>query len=135
MKAPSPRKAATERRKCRERVRLHRLRKKLSTSQDVNGTDLEFAYKSPQALGKAVHKVSPLLPNSPRKRKAVIAKIGKSSGLSVSSKHQKSNGNTCIAKFTVDSVQEFYFRDSISRQAPGRRDFVIIKENGKKSKL
>ena len=59
MKAPSPRKAAAERRKCRERVRLHKLRKKLSTSQDANDTDLEFVYKSPQALGKAVHKVSP----------------------------------------------------------------------------
>ena len=37
MKTPScsPRKAAAERRKCRERVRIHRLRKKLSTSQDA----------------------------------------------------------------------------------------------------
>lgn len=87
MKAPSPRKAVAERRKCRERVSLHRLRKKLSTSQDANGTDLEFAYKSPQASGKAVHKDSPFLPNSPRKQKAVITKIAKSSGLSVSSKH------------------------------------------------
>lgn len=75
MKAPSPRKAVAERRKCRERVRLHRLRKKLSTSHDANGTDLEFAYKSPQASGKAVHKDSPFLPNSPRKQKAVITKI------------------------------------------------------------
>ena len=45
MKAPSPRKAVAERRKCRERVRLHKLRKKLSTSQDANSTDLEFAYR------------------------------------------------------------------------------------------
>ena len=59
----------------------------MSTSQDANGTDLEFAYKSPQASGKAVHKDSPFLPNSPRKQKAVITKIAKSSGLSVSSKH------------------------------------------------
>ena len=41
MQAPSPRKAAAERKKYGERVRLHRLRKKLSTSQDANGTDLE----------------------------------------------------------------------------------------------
>ena len=134
-KALSPRKAAVERRKCNERVRLHRLKKKLSISQDADKNYVEFAYKSPQALGKAVHKVSPLLPNSPRKRKAVIAKIAKSSGLSLSSKHKQSNGNTGIAKSTVDSVQEFYCQDSISRQAPGCRDFVIIKENGKKSKL
>ena len=46
MQAPSLRKAAAERRTCRERVRLHRLRKKLSTSQDANGTDLESGLQS-----------------------------------------------------------------------------------------
>ena len=108
---------------------------KLSTTHDVRNIDVEFAYKSPQTLGKAVHKVFPLLPNSPRKRKAVIGKTAKSSGFSVSSKHQQSNGNKGVAKASVNSVEEFYFRHSISCQAPGRRDFVIVRENGKKSKL
>lgn len=136
-KAVDPRKAELERKKCRERVRLHRLKKKLSAShvQDPGDTPVSYAYKTPQALGKAVHKVSPLLPNSPRKRKAVIEKIAKSHGLPLSSEHQKSTGNKCIAKSTVDCVQEFYYRDSISRQAPGRKDYVIMKENGKKLKL
>ena len=68
-KAVDPRKAELERKKCRERVRLHRLKKKLSAShvQDPGDTPVSYAYKTPQALGKAVHKVSPLLPNSPRK--------------------------------------------------------------------
>lgn len=70
MKAPSPRKAVAERRKCRERVRLHKLRKKLSTSQDANSTDLEFAYKSPQASGKAVHKDSPFFSKQPKETKS-----------------------------------------------------------------
>ena len=51
-KALSPRKAAVERRKCNERVRLHRLKKKLSISQDADKNYVEFAYKSPQALVK-----------------------------------------------------------------------------------
>ena len=93
-KSVDPGKAELERKKCRERVRLHRLKKKLSAShvQDPGDTRVRYAYKTPQALGKAVHKVSPLLPNSPRKRKAVIEKIAKSHGLSLSSKHQKSTG-------------------------------------------
>lgn len=68
-KVLSPRKAAMERWKCRDRVRLYRLKKKLAAPKATSGKDGEVAFKSPQALGKAVHKVSPLLPNSPRKRK------------------------------------------------------------------
>ena len=40
-----------------------------ASTHDPN--DIRFAYKSPQALGKAEHKVTPLLPHSQRKRKAV----------------------------------------------------------------
>lgn len=74
-KAPSPRKAVAERRKCRERVRLHKLRKKLSTSQDANGTDLEFAYKSPQASGKAVHKIPPFFQTAQGNRKQLLQRL------------------------------------------------------------
>lgn len=57
-KAVDPRKAELERKKCRERVRLHRLKKKLSAShvQDPGDTPVSYAYKTPQALGKAYTK-------------------------------------------------------------------------------
>lgn len=139
-KVVSPLEAEKERIKCRERVRLHRLKKKGAATGNPTPThdpnDIIFAYKSPQALGKAVHKVTSHLPHSPRKRKAVISKLAKSSGLSLPDKTKQSpNGNKKIDESTVQSVQKFYFQDSISRQAPGRRDFVIVREDGKKSKL
>lgn len=61
-KVLSLKKAERERMKCRERVKLHRLKKKMATLQAADNNDVEFTYKSPQALGTVVHKVSPHLP-------------------------------------------------------------------------
>lgn len=83
-----------------------------------------------------MHKLTPLLPHSPRKRKAVISKLAKSSGLSLSDNTQhSSSGNKKIDESTVQCVQKFYFQDSTSRQAPGHHDHVIVRQRGKKSKL
>lgn len=68
-KVISRKKAERERMKCRERVRLHRLKKKMATLQAADNNDVEFTYKSPQALGKTVHKVSPLFPRAQGKGK------------------------------------------------------------------
>ena len=75
---------AKERENCRERVRQHRMRKKLST-QNSSGSLLgeldETAYKTPQTLGKAVRRVKKALPNSPRKIKVVVSKLADISGV------------------------------------------------------
>ncbi len=36
---------------------------------------------------------------------------------------------------TYDHVREFYERDDISRQAPGMRDVVTVREGGVKKKI
>ena len=134
----SPRKAAIEKKKVRDRVRLHRLKKKLATkaksSAKTEQIESEYVYKTPQSLGKAVKNVSRQLPSSPRKRKAVISKIVETTKLTFN-KPKDPNGNNQMPATTIEEVKEFYFRDSISRQSPGRKDFVISRNNGKKSKL
>ena len=121
----SPRKAAIEKKKVRDRVRLHRLKKKLATkaksSANTEQIESEYVYKTPQSLGKAVRKVSRQLPSSPRTRKAVISKIVETTKLTF----KDPNGNNQIPATTIEEVKEFYFRDSISHQSPGRKDFVI----------
>ena len=91
----------------------------------------------PQALGKAVHKMTPHLPHNPRKRKAVVCKLVKSTGLSLKGEKQQScsEGNKKIDESIVQCVEKFYLLDSISHQAPGHRDFVIVRQHGKKTKL
>ena len=46
----------------------------------------------------------------------------------------KAQGNKSIPDKTKNLVKEFYQLDSVSRQAPGRKDFVsvIVKDKGKK---
>lgn len=129
---------AKKRRECRERVRLHRLKKKKSCStpnKPTGSADEEKGYKTPQALGKAMGKVKQVLPNSPRKRRAVISKLATSDGFSPSTSNTQKAGNKQLPKSTVKCVQDFYLLDSISRQAPGHKDYVSVRSEGKKIKL
>lgn len=92
------------------------------------------AYKTPQAPGKAIGTVRKLLPQSPRKRKAVVFKVAHSSGLSVG-KNKCTKGNRGLPKETVKLVKDFFQLDSISRQEPGRKDFVTVKVNNTKQQI
>ena len=77
----SPADLAKKRRECRERVRSHRLKKKKSLSVPNTSTgsaDEGKVYKTLQALGNSESMVKQVLPNSPRKRRAVIFKLAKS---------------------------------------------------------
>lgn len=125
--------ASRRRAQCRERVRLHRLRKKNSLSKQAVAS--EEVYKTPQALGKAIGKVKRAPPSSPRKRKAVIAKLASATGAHPEVNQQKKHPHNKLSPNTVKCIQDFYVRDSISRQAPGICDFVVLKVKGKKTKL
>ena len=106
-------------------MRLHRLRKKMSKSNMKNDIEKnKSAFRTPQALGRPVKRVSSHLPSSPRKKRAVISKIAKSSGLSLSAKGKPilKKGNKGISDSTITKVQELYCKDYISRQAPGCKD-------------
>jgi len=118
--------------KCRLRVQRHRLKNK--TSRNDNKGEEHSVYKSVQALGKAVKRVKVHLPNSPRRKSEVIRNLASAHGMKVKKVH-KENGNKKLPESTVRCVQEFYLLDSISRQAPGMRDYVIQRSNGKKAKL
>ena len=135
----SPADLAKKRRECRERIRSHRLKKKKSLSVPNTSTgsaDEEKVYKTPQALGTSVSRVKQVLPNSPRKRRAVISKLAKSvDGISSNSPNPHRNGNKQLRKSSVKCVQDFFHLDSISRQAPGRNDYVSVRSEGKKMTL
>ena len=84
----------------------------------VYETVAEVVYTTPQALLKAVGKVKPQLPKSPRKRKAVIKKLASSSGIAIAKRNEVSNGgNQEFSPEVVKKVQSYYNFDSISMQA------------------
>ena len=124
--ALSPSEVARRKKLTRERVRKCRQRQKekkaKNSSQDQ---DVSQAYQTPQALGKALGKVSSrVLPQSPRKRKAVVFKLAHASGFLRKKKCTRSNRG--LPKETVNLVKVFFQLDSISRQAVGRKDFVTV---------
>ena len=80
-------------------------------------------------------RVAKSLPNSPRKKRFVIAKMAEEVGLKVKGIHWKVC--TGISPKQIDDVQNFFEKNEISWQAPGRKDRVISREvlsNGETSK-
>ena len=136
-KVQSPSEIARQKKLNRDRVQKCGLLQKAKQKAGVNGEVANVVYKTPQALGKAVGKVKAHLPKSPRKRKAVIVKLASSSGLEVLTKKKKKfpAGNSCLSPEVTKKVKSFYLRDSISRQSPRKKDFVVSWQNGKKEHL
>ena len=121
--ALSPSEVARRKKLTRERVRKCRQRQKekkaKNSSQDQ---DVSQAYQTPQALGKALGKVSRVLPKSLRKRKAVVFKLAHALGFL--GKKKCTRGNRGLPKETVHLVKDFFQLDSISRQDQGRKDLL-----------
>lgn len=128
-----------------ERIKLCKLKTKAKMAQNQNNESInngessrKISYKSPQALGKAVKRVERSLPKSPRKQKSVVTAIAKSVGLVVCD--DSSQPKRSSKKITVEcemAVNDYFLRDDISWQAPGKKDRVIIRdksEDGSKSK-
>jgi len=66
--------------------------------------------------------VNAALPNSPRKKTAVVKKLALKFGFMTKSERSKSSTVATLEK----SVEEFYCNDTVSRQLPGRKDYVIV---------
>ena len=89
-------------------------------------------FSSAQALGKAMSRVNRALPKSPRRKAAVVRKLAGSFG-------NEANTNTSIRKQPTEienKVMEFYRSDLVSRQLPGRKDYVtVMSDSGEKEKV
>ena len=86
------------------------------------------AFKSEQALGRAVSRANPALgtalPQTLKRKRAVVQRLSQrfqmECGTSPDDVTTRTIARNCDE--TVDLVKEFYERDDISRQAPGRKD-------------
>lgn len=126
----------------KERIRKRKQREKKKCTQVASSTRLG-SYKSPNTLRKAVKKVKQSLPFSPSKKVAVIKEILRDSvkeGLAEVAEElfpaEKSrSGNRLISSHTIEKVLAFYESDTVSRQAPGKRDKKSVKDpvTGKRS--
>ena len=109
------------------RVKQYRELKKCqikSNAEEVSFSENESPYRSVQAMGKAMSKVRASLPNSPRKRRAVATAMAKEIGISVG-KARRGAVTTGIDEETKKKIIEFYQKDDVSWQAPGRKDYIV----------
>ena len=90
-------------------------------------------YTTPSALGKAVARTKRSLPPSPRRSLAVVSQLALGSGMLGTNRMTRSP--TGLPTFTKDLVSTFFTRDDISRQAPGRKEFVTLRKDGEKVSL
>ena len=120
--------AADRQRKCRERKKV------LPGTPIAAATPLK-AYGSSASLGKAVKRASRNLPLSPRKRIAVVKKLAISVNLFGDAKcHVTKRKLAVVPDDVVERVKDFYVRDDVSRQAPGIKDCIVIRDTGDKRK-
>ena len=119
----------------RKRVMKHRMRKQ----ETFNSPLKKSPFKSAMAYAKAAQRVKRALPETPRRSKIICKKLyqmyEKSTSYSPADSGMTSR-STALGTETVNIVRDFYQRDDISRQAPGRKDVVtILNENGEKQQV
>lgn len=117
------------------RKRVEKCRK---LKQKVSHTtqNLYSPFKNCSTLGKATTRAKRSLPSTPRRRKAVIKRLFQTE---IGADNVISCPPDTIARGlpleTKDLVIDFYEREDISRQAPGRKDVITVRENGIKYKM
>ena len=104
----------------------------LKEEKENSVTDFTLPFSSAIALAKATARakraLSKALPKSPRRRKAVQQKLYQSEvgNCSVSPTKDMPRRSDALSDETIELVKEFYQRDDISRQAPGRKDVIQV---------
>ncbi len=100
-------------------------KEKASVHLNPQGTQ----YATTRALKRAITKCRNSLPSSPRKACEVVATLATSMG--IPPKFPKLQAPVMVSALN-QSIKEFYLRDDISMQTPGKRDYVTIRQNGEK---
>ena len=86
-------------------------------------------------LSRAIKRAQKNLPSSPRKRSKVVQKLALKFSPETFLPPSKRREASGLSSDVLTDVRNFYEQDDISSQAPGKKDFVILRENGEKKKI
>jgi len=87
-----------------------------------------FSSYKKQTLAKAVKKVLRVLPNDQNKQHQILKRVGENLGIFQKPKLDRTQAR--IPKTAIKKIQDFYEKDSISWQTPGKRDYITVREDG-----
>ena len=120
-----------------ERVRQYRKPKQSDNDKPVpefsNVSVAQNPYRLRQNFRKAINKCRVELPQSPRKKKAVVSRLAKEVGLHLQNEYEKQTHGNTISEELKAEVETFYTRSDISYTMPGAKDEIVIWDSaGKK---
>lgn len=105
------------------KVRMRKMRQK--KEEEKLSVSTENVFPTRQSFGKALKKTNTALPQSPRKKVAVINKIASDLGLVL--QNPKLPNKNSMPDDTKQKVIDFYYNDVISRILPGKKDVKSVK--------
>lgn len=125
----------------RDNMRKYRLKQKLkddTQNQNLNEsatTNDHSKFANRSTFGKALAKVRRNLPKCPLKSEEIIYKLAEEICPQILKKSPINHAQHKVTNETRERVVNFYKKDCISYQAPGARDFITVRNNGKKEKV
>ncbi|CAF1545908.1 unnamed protein product, partial [Didymodactylos carnosus] len=85
------------------------------------------SFKSRQSFGKALKKVTSSLPKCDKKKKVIVQHLAQTFGLIPKTTHHRTSIQ--LTNKLKKDIHNFYVRDDVSYQCPGKRDTVVVKED------
>lgn len=124
------------RKKEAERKRNYRqkIRNNLKIAENEKKLELK-PYSCRQTLGKALRKVKKALPLNPDKKRAVIKHVALEYARDLIKAETPNIERKIPSVVDENHVIQFYIRDDISRQAPGKRDTKSTKDSDGKKQI
>ena len=127
------------RRKNSERQRKSRELKKLKQIDSLNSsTSKSPGYKCKATRSKAICRLFDKLPNSPTKVKQVVCGLANRVGVQLEQKAQEQIQHTNPKSLTDEVkkiINDFYFRTNLVYTAPGKDDYITVRNKGEKENL
>ncbi|CAF1424572.1 unnamed protein product [Adineta steineri] len=117
----------------RQQTNLHKFRSKSKLSSTLPSPP-DSSFRTKQSKSKALNRILNVLPANKGKQFELIKEIA--TNLKIIEPEKKfERTQKSLSTDVKQQIYDYYFRDDISYQAPGKRDSITIKENGVKKKL
>ncbi|CAM4982008.1 unnamed protein product [Rotaria socialis] len=117
----------------RQKINLQKFRAKKQNDSDCS-TVQASSFSTKQTKSKALKKIMNVLPVNKKRQIELITKVAEDLKILKIQKKQERDYQA-LPTTVKNKVYEFYCRDDISYQAPGKRDSITIKENGLRKKM
>jgi len=117
----------------RQQTNLQKFRSKLKQDAGLP-SPATSSFSTKQSKEKALKRIVNALPVNKNKQIELIKQVAETLNI-INVERTYERNQQSLSTDTKKQVYDFYFRDDISYQAPGKKDTIIIKENGEKKTL